>query len=161
MKSRIVLTRSRNHFGCRDIFEYFKEKKVEGKLPEVEEIEAAARSLHRVFSTTAAIYEALDDVTAVSDWTSVVPEGSPWVAAPSASDKSSQGSAKCSELADDAQMDTKGDRVLSNSITFMRDALLSRELSYAIAEGDVGRVYEVIKVWTMQYRPKPCAYLFL
>jgi hypothetical protein len=28
----------------------------------------------------------------------------------------------------------------------MRDALLSREISYAIAEGDAGRVYEVMKV---------------
>jgi hypothetical protein len=40
----------------------------------------------------------------------------------------------------------KGDRVLANSITFMRDALLSHEISYAIAEGDAGRVYEVMKV---------------
>ena len=40
----------------------------------------------------------------------------------------------------------KGDRVLANSIALIRDAMISREMSYAIAEGDVGRVYEVMKV---------------
>jgi hypothetical protein len=39
-----------------------------------------------------------------------------------------------------------GDRVLARSIVFMRDTLISREAAYAIAEGDVGRAYEVIKV---------------
>lgn len=36
-----------------------------------------------------------------------------------------------------------GDQVLS---TFMRDARVSREFLYAVAEGDVGRVYEAMKV---------------
>jgi hypothetical protein len=36
--------------------------------------------------------------------------------------------------------------VLANSITLMRDSLMSREMSYAIAEGDPGRVYEIMKV---------------
>ncbi|KAJ3550128.1 hypothetical protein NMY22_g624 [Coprinellus aureogranulatus] len=113
----------RNHFGCGDIFEHFKKQKIEGKLPEVEDIEAAARKLHRAFSSTKAIYEALDDVTVQSEWSSVVPEGSAWTAPRS--------NAKSDEHIDTV-MDAKGDRVLSNSIAFMRDALLSRELSYAI-----------------------------
>lgn len=32
----------------------------------------------------------------------------------------------------------------------MRDALMSREMSYAIAEGDVGRVYEIMKVYSFK-----------
>ena len=43
-------------------------------------------------------------------------------------------------------MHPQGDRVLASSITFMRDALMSREMSYAVAEGNTGRVYEVLKV---------------
>jgi hypothetical protein len=41
-----------------------------------------------------------------------------------------------------------GDRVLAQSIVFMQDTstLISREVAYAIAEGDVGWAYEGIKV---------------
>jgi hypothetical protein len=40
----------------------------------------------------------------------------------------------------------KGGFVIARSVSFMRDALISREAAYAAAEGDVGRVYEVVKV---------------
>lgn len=43
-----------------------------------------------------------------------------------------------------------GDQVLSNSIAFMRDTWVSREFLYAVAEGDVGRVYEAMKVSNIQ-----------
>lgn len=39
-----------------------------------------------------------------------------------------------------------GDRVLAQSIAFMRDSLIAREFTYAMAEGDVGRMYEALKV---------------
>ncbi|PPQ76056.1 hypothetical protein CVT26_005438 [Gymnopilus dilepis] len=45
----------------------------------------------------------------------------------------------------------KGDRVLANSVTLMCDALMSQELSYAIAEGDAGRVYEIMKVLLLTF----------
>jgi hypothetical protein len=38
-----------------------------------------------------------------------------------------------------------GDRTLAKSIAFMRDTLWQREMAYATAEGDVGRVYEIMK----------------
>jgi hypothetical protein len=41
---------------------------------------------------------------------------------------------------------SQGDCVLANSITLMRDSLMSREMSYAIAEGGPGRVYEIMIV---------------
>ncbi|TFY63099.1 hypothetical protein EVJ58_g3444 [Rhodofomes roseus] len=40
----------------------------------------------------------------------------------------------------------RGDRVLAQSIAFMRDAVILREFVYATCEGDVGRVYEALKV---------------
>lgn len=46
----------------------------------------------------------------------------------------------------------KGDRILARSISFMRDMLISRECAYAIAEGDSGRVYEILKVNASSHR---------
>lgn len=45
----------------------------------------------------------------------------------------------------------KGDQVLARSIAFMRDTFLSREASIAMADGDVGRLYEVIKVMVFTF----------
>lgn len=39
-----------------------------------------------------------------------------------------------------------GDRVLANSILFLQDAGWWVEASYAVPEGDIGRVYEIVKV---------------
>jgi hypothetical protein len=40
----------------------------------------------------------------------------------------------------------QGDRMLARSAAFMHEALVSKEVAQAVAEGDVGRVYEGIKV---------------
>lgn len=40
----------------------------------------------------------------------------------------------------------RGDRTLARSVSFMYEALVSKEVAQAVAEGDVGRVYEGIKV---------------
>lgn len=42
--------------------------------------------------------------------------------------------------------DFDGDRVLANSILFMQDFSWWMELAYAIPEGDIGRVFEILKV---------------
>ncbi|KAJ7218595.1 hypothetical protein GGX14DRAFT_390366 [Mycena pura] len=39
-----------------------------------------------------------------------------------------------------------GDRVLANSILFLRDFMLFEEFSEALSDGDIGRVHEVLKV---------------
>ena len=44
-----------------------------------------------------------------------------------------------------------GDQVLARSIAFMRETMLAREMTLAIAEGDVGRVWEVIKVMLFSF----------
>lgn len=40
----------------------------------------------------------------------------------------------------------QGDRVLANSILFVREFMWWIELKYAIPEGDIGQIWEVIKV---------------
>lgn len=39
-----------------------------------------------------------------------------------------------------------GDRVLANSILFMREFGWWVEMAYAVPEGDIGRAYEIMKV---------------
>ncbi|KAF6749148.1 hypothetical protein DFP72DRAFT_1014734 [Ephemerocybe angulata] len=133
----------RNEFNTVDIFEHFETLERTKKLPKLEELEATALKLHRAFSTTSAIYQAAGDTTIDSKWTQSVPKGSPWprdaTAAPPAKKEKTKG------LPDD-QMHQNGDRCLANSINLIRDGLYSTELTYAIAEGDVGRVHEILKV---------------
>lgn len=51
-----------------------------------------------------------------------------------------------SEASDDEDSPFVGDQALADSIIFMYDAMLSREYSQAVAEGDAGRVWEAMKV---------------
>lgn len=44
----------------------------------------------------------------------------------------------------------EGDRVLANRIHFMRATMLYLELCYATAQGDIGRVVEVMKVCSLK-----------
>ncbi|THU82309.1 hypothetical protein K435DRAFT_583435, partial [Dendrothele bispora CBS 962.96] len=43
--------------------------------------------------------------------------------------------------------DFTGDHVLANSILFMWEYSLWVELDYAVPEGDIGRVWEIMKIW--------------
>jgi hypothetical protein len=117
-------------FGCEDLFQYFESLTT---LPTLADLEELATKLHLAFSSTQAIHRALQDVNIDDTWSQFVPEGTPW---PRQLDKEQHTQGR----------HPNGDRVLSNSIAFMRDALLSQELSFAVAEGDVGRVYEILKV---------------
>ncbi|KAF8872739.1 hypothetical protein BD779DRAFT_1708992 [Infundibulicybe gibba] len=145
----------RLHFSCDDLFDHFRGLSAIQNLPEFEDLEAAALKLHRKYSTTRAHYLALHELDHDSEWVKSIPPGSPWV--PPLRDESSicqpqpqtTGPKKAGtrgtrrDMANVEQF--KGDHVLANSIALMRDALISREMAYAIAEGDVGRMYEMMK----------------
>ncbi|KAK7025756.1 hypothetical protein R3P38DRAFT_2356357, partial [Favolaschia claudopus] len=47
--------------------------------------------------------------------------------------------------------DFNGDRVLSNSILFLMEYSWWTELNYAIPEGDVGRVLEILKIYIFTF----------
>lgn len=121
-------------------------------LPEFEDLEAMALKLYRAYSCTSAYHRALREPSMLqnNEWGHTVPVGSVWVpphidsssnAAISTTDKKGQNATTVKEVPG-----FQGDRVLANSIAFMRDALIEREMSYAMAEGDPGRVYEMMKV---------------
>jgi hypothetical protein len=48
-----------------------------------------------------------------------------------------------------------GDQVLARSIAFMRETMISREAMLASVEGDVGRLYEMIKVMLFTFAGSP------
>ncbi|KAF9053425.1 hypothetical protein BJ165DRAFT_1339856 [Panaeolus papilionaceus] len=132
----------RNYFKCKDIFKHF-ESLDSKEMPDIQELETIARRLHQHFSTTPAAYDALGDTMSPSEWSKVVPLGSPWRGfTSSVTEKQAEDSPKSPP----SPRHQNGDRVLSNAIFFLRDSLLSYEFAYAVAEGDPGRVYEVLKV---------------
>ncbi|KAJ6472906.1 hypothetical protein C8R47DRAFT_1295358 [Mycena vitilis] len=56
------------------------------------------------------------------------------------------------KMADDSEEAVPGDEIFENACLFMRDALLSRELTDSIKAGDSGRVVLVLKVLALSYR---------
>jgi hypothetical protein len=110
--------------------------------------------------STRAHHRALHDTSGISEWSKSVPLGSQWVppspdptslSAPRKTQAKPRPAKKTTKDSDNEKPPFKGDRVLANSIALMRDAMISHEMSYAIAEGDVGRVYEVMKVTVNLY----------
>jgi hypothetical protein len=146
----------RNHFNCTDLVEHFKSLATQNKLLEFEELQSTALMLHCTFSSTRAHYWALHDTAGMSDWAKCVHVGSPWT--PPSIDPTSLSASQAqtkNKLTKKTQNPKgsevgappfKGDRALANSIALMRDAMISHDMSYAIVEGDMGRVYEVMKV---------------
>ncbi|PPQ82133.1 hypothetical protein CVT24_012465, partial [Panaeolus cyanescens] len=144
----------RIRFNCEDLRAHFRNLAEKKQLPTFQELESHADALHSAYSTTQAIYEALGDTaTSNTKWSRTVPLGTPWPETPHPVDPSKPLVPKPTKSAKSApkipaaqRRDSKGDRSLSNSIALIRDGLLSMEFSFASAEGDVGRVYELLKI---------------
>lgn len=122
-----------------------------------------ATQLHRAYSSFHGRDRALYDSGETSIWAKTVPAGSPWTPVPvddsslDTKKKKKQKSNKPPKVPkkppakkkpedDIPKPPFKGDHVLAQSINFIIDGMNSREAAYAVAEGDVGRVYETIKV---------------
>ncbi|KAF9232804.1 hypothetical protein BU15DRAFT_80791 [Melanogaster broomeanus] len=131
------------YFKQDDLFTYFANLAMTNSLPCFEDLEVIARKLHRAYTNTRAIHFALRDVERESDWASTVPLGTSWNNVASASSLSSPGVQATSVS---PRKVFKGDYVLARSMAFMRDALVAREAAYATAEGDPGRLYEMMKI---------------
>ncbi|KAF7973930.1 hypothetical protein HWV62_13994 [Athelia sp. TMB] len=141
-------------FNADDIFEHFKKLAADGQLPEFEELEVIARKLYDAYSTTKAIHRAMKTQhDSSSKWDSFVPVGSAWT--PPKSNKTnkagSKGSNKKKQPCKTPPEPGIGDWTLARTIAFIRDFLWQREWAYATAEGDVGHVYEVMKLFLFVY----------
>ncbi|KAJ3730855.1 hypothetical protein DFJ43DRAFT_983287, partial [Lentinula guzmanii] len=150
-----------------DLFVYFRDCKTKNIIPPFEDLEKIARQLYATYSCTRGMSHAMHNADLPEDkldWTKNVPMGTPWTGlaaediglAPSTSSiriaaAQKQKSKKKTQLQQRAEVEREegrkhADDVLANSIAFMRDTLVSRECANAVASGDVGRVWEVLKV---------------
>ncbi|RDB22163.1 hypothetical protein Hypma_010672 [Hypsizygus marmoreus] len=145
-----------------NLLDHFAQLEKDDNLPSFEDLEASALKLYRAYSSSRAQYRAMHDVSATSEWSKMIPLGTPWspvkleekpvkpekksktrTAKPKGSNKPPKvPSATAAAL---AKLPFHGDHVLAQLINLICDLQISREAAQAVASGDVGRVYETIK----------------
>lgn len=156
----------RIHFSANDITEYF-EKLSPTEIPTFETLLVIAKSLVKRYASQRGHERALSKSESTDgDIEMSIKLGTPW-ASPSQADQSDteelgetmlpQDDDCTSEAESGANegMEGKvhvekpgfdGDRVLANEQLFLQDHGWWIEAAYAVPEGDVGRVYEILKV---------------
>ncbi|KAF8958799.1 hypothetical protein BDZ97DRAFT_1940816 [Flammula alnicola] len=120
-------------FGTDDLLSYFKDRSLRKNLPTLEDLQVHARKLYRSYTSLRGQDKAIYGGRLMNGADSIVPQGT----------KSAR---DIPGLPTPANLKFMGDQVLGQSISFMRDAMFAREMTLAIADGDVGRVWEIIKV---------------
>ncbi len=130
---------SRIYFGCDDIHEYFNRLKIDDKLPTFSELKEIAQTLNRRYGSLQGYYAALRSNAFSEDPIMQVPDGSPW------KPQSAESALASAPSKNPADM-YRGDQCLAHSMMFIHDTIISREMTMAVAEGDSGRVYEMMKV---------------
>ena len=158
----------RVYFKTDDILIYFSNLGKTHALPSFEDLETAAKTLFDAYTSPTAQYEAADDARdGQSNWANAVPLGKKWdnnqvntsnvfsltemanankQAARLASKKAKRNAKPPKKSSESLDPPFYGDRSFAEAATFKRDAMISREVAYAAAEGDVGRVWEGLKV---------------
>ncbi|KAI0054730.1 hypothetical protein BV25DRAFT_1996352 [Artomyces pyxidatus] len=161
------------HFGTDNLPKHFENLAMSDKLPTIQQITMDAAKLYKTYSTTEAhefACESLENLAtqypqaafpiattrrSVARTTSkAIEEG---VAknggdtdAGSEGDQSSEDGASGFDSGD-GDTPKKGDWVLANSILLMRDGIWFLEVCRAVASGDIGRVWEVLKIWIFTF----------
>ncbi|KAJ7118583.1 hypothetical protein C8R43DRAFT_901373 [Mycena crocata] len=136
--------------GTDDIFEYFDSLSTQKKLPNLDELLITAKTLHCTYSTARARDHAIYDTGTTSAWAKTIPKGSPWVPI-DVEDSSLDKTKKKKKFSTKNKKEKatappcKGDFVLGQAFDFLRDGMNSRKIATAVAEGDVGCLYECLK----------------
>ncbi|KAJ7751643.1 hypothetical protein B0H16DRAFT_1766472 [Mycena metata] len=172
-----VLDCWRLHFDVEDLHEYFQDLAQNDKLPTLIDLIQDAIPLYDRYATQGAIRASLSAAEATHpDRFNKVPVGSPWTAPSNASDRTSPdlddldlpgladiiepdtptnpSPPKKSDNAPTAHTETEGftgDRVLRNSQIFLQDFGWWIEFGHAVPEGDIGRVWEIMKIWIFKF----------
>lgn len=152
------------HFNTTDIFAYFENHSRQNTLPSFEELETAAKLLFETYVASRTRYQVQIDARdeAMSD-ISRAPLGAPLQGPSVSSTKPTRTKRKTvKKLKIGATTTTKktpkkkaenvpkplfvGDQVAFDDGTFMHDAMISREVAAAVAQGQVGRAWEALKV---------------
>ncbi len=139
----------RIHHNAEDIFTYYSTLAKEKSLPTLDDLLRQAEALVDRYSS----FTAYDQAISLSETNSSsaeyrIPTGSQWntlgtLPLPHHNTSSLKSDAsKCHE----EEEGFDGDRVLANSIMFMLEYGWLTELSHAVPEGDIGRVYQIFMV---------------
>lgn len=138
-----------------NLIKHFETLSLQKQLPSFEELETIAEVLSQQYATTQAYNRACFPS---ETQTSLVPEGSPWTVTSSTDvvmgEISTSESANVIATEDVSTTNelplppkcNNGDLTLANSTLFIRNAIWWREVCVAVAVGDPGRVWEIMKV---------------
>jgi hypothetical protein len=136
-----------------DLLKFFQLKAAEEKIPSLEALLETAKKLQKMYGRPAAYHRALKGT--YTNNATKIPEGSTWT--PPAKEKSSaevgQKKGMCKKKKEGNEMDKKffGDLVVAQSSRFIHDAMISRHATFAVADGDIGSVWECMKVRLASY----------
>ncbi|KIJ99754.1 hypothetical protein K443DRAFT_123087 [Laccaria amethystina LaAM-08-1] len=143
-----------------NLIKHFETLSLQKQLPSFEDLETVAEVLSRHHATTQAYSCACFPS---ETQTSFIPEGSPWTGTSSMDvvmgEISTSESVNVSTTEDVSTTNkllippesNDGDLTLANSTLFIRDGIWWREVCIAVAEGDPGRVWEVMKLWIFTF----------
>ncbi|KAF9011472.1 hypothetical protein BDZ89DRAFT_964051 [Hymenopellis radicata] len=134
-----------------DLLPYFENLSTTDSLPSLDDLEAQADTIVKRWATSTAFRTAGSKATYErAPSTFQAPQGPAWESISPPSTLETSEPVFAAETVPEAA-DFDGDRTLSNSILFVRDFLLWMELAYATADGDIGRVWEVLKIWIFMF----------
>ncbi|KAG6907428.1 hypothetical protein DXG01_008893 [Tephrocybe rancida] len=137
------------HFHTEDLAAYFEVKKAAGTLPSFNNLLATARMLVQQYATTSAFKRAQGPP---SDDINAVPQGSPWPSSPTQEAEALDDETdRLSDLSGAEECAEEGDVTLANSILFVHNAIWWREMCRAVARGDTGRIWEILKIWIFTF----------
>lgn len=144
-----------------DLLKYFETIEAQGRQLSFDELFDKAKGVYKMYGTSGAFHRALGGRYTSAE--TRIPAGSPWV--PPQKDKSSAGlgaekqkgttrknakrKEKEKEVVEEEEEDSEpfeGDQVLAQATRYIFDTSISREAVYAVADGDIGRVWECLKV---------------
>ncbi|OSC96922.1 hypothetical protein PYCCODRAFT_1335561, partial [Trametes coccinea BRFM310] len=135
----------RVYYNVGDLFAHFEGLSARGELPELAELRSIAETLHSRYSCQRAWTDAMEggDCAKLAGWS----VGSSWKARDQDANRPvGRGGTVAAE-------DTTfgGDRTLAQSILFMMDTMLSRDAADAVAMGDVGRLWNNMKIMMFKF----------
>lgn len=143
--SKYLLETGRIHFETDNLIKHFESLRHQSRLPSFEDLEKVAEVLGQRHATTQAYTRARFPL---KHQPSNVPAGSPWTTQNSTADIIMDDITKDDTAKNELPLplpSEDGDLTLTNATLFMRDGIWWREVCTAIAQGDPGRVWEVMK----------------
>ncbi|KAH7903329.1 hypothetical protein BJ138DRAFT_1120498 [Hygrophoropsis aurantiaca] len=151
-----------NYFSCNDLVSYFERLDENQSLPSFEILLRGAHTLARRHASTQAYLRARNPSLG-QNHPDEVPLGSPWtnVREPEHMDLEidalSNGSDEQNNLETLSVLSNAGDAEdgadisLANSTLYIRNGIWWREVCRAVADGDTGRVWEIMKIWIFTF----------